>query len=184
MNNWSPDSFSKAWQFATKYHEGQTYGSSEPGRRIAYINHVGSVAMEVIWALPTTPDVDGNLAVQCALLHDVIEDTEVTYEVVLAEFGEVVAQGVLALTKDETFPTKAEQMADSLQRIRAQPRAVWFVKLADRITNLAPPPHYWTREKAATYRLEAITIYEALHEANNALAERLLTKIEAYKAFI
>jgi (p)ppGpp synthase/HD superfamily hydrolase len=184
MSNWSPDIFATAWNFATRYHADQTYGGPEEGQHIDYLNHVGNVAMEVVWALPTAPAADGNLAIQCALLHDVIEDTAATYELVLQHFGQAVAAGVLALTKDATLPTKAEQMADSLHRIRQQPPEVWLVKMADRITNLQQPPYYWDQNKIAAYRQEAITIYEALHPANEALANRLYEKIERYKDFL
>jgi (p)ppGpp synthase/HD superfamily hydrolase len=74
-------------------------------------------------------------------------------------------------------------MADSLRRIRLQPKAVWMVKLADRITNLQPPPAYWTKEKAARYRDEAVQIHAALKDADEALAARLMARIEAYRAF-
>lgn len=184
MNNWLPDVFSKAWNFATHYHKGQTYGGPAEGVHIDYINHVASVAMEVIWALPATLAADGNLAVQCALLHDVVEDTTATYELVAQTFGEAVAQGVLALTKNPALPSKAEQMADSLQRIRRQPPEVWMVKMADRITNLYHPPYYWTDDKIEAYRLEAGMIYEALSAANEVLADRLKQKIEAYRQFL
>lgn len=184
MSYWSPDAYAQAWAFATRYHRGQTYGGPAQGEQIDYLNHIGSVAMELLWALPTAPAADGDLAVQCALLHDVIEDTEATYELVLEQFGPAVAAGVLALTKDAGLPTKAAQMADSLDRIRRQPPEVWMVKLADRITNLYQPPYYWDKAKIAAYRQEALTIYEALHPANAALAGRLREKIELYQQFI
>ena len=62
--NWSQEVYNKAWRFATLAHHGQTYGSFEKGQKIDYINHIGSVAMEVIWALHLSPACDGNLAVQ------------------------------------------------------------------------------------------------------------------------
>jgi (p)ppGpp synthase/HD superfamily hydrolase len=114
-----------------------------------------------------------HLAVQCALLHDVIEDTEVTYQHVVDTFGSAVADGVLALSKDKNLE-KMAQMEDSLRRIRQQPLEVWMVKLADRITNLQLPfPSYWDKEKIATYRREAITIHKALKDASPYLAHRL-----------
>lgn len=76
--NWNQDIYIKAWDFATIAHHGQTYGGPKEGQRIEYINHIGSVAMELIWALSQTTDIDGSLAIQCALLHDTIEDTAVT----------------------------------------------------------------------------------------------------------
>ena len=88
---------------------------------------------------------NANLALQCAL-HDVLEDTRVRYEQVRDEFGEAVAQGVLALTVDKRLP-RSEQMAECLPRIRQQPAEIWMVKLADRITNLQPPPRHWSKAR-------------------------------------
>ncbi len=183
-SNWSQDVFVKAWDFATLAHHGQTYGGPIEGQQFDYINHIGSVAIELIWALNNTPDVDGNLAIQCALLHDTIEDTHVTYEEVLSVFGEDVAKGVLALTKNESLPTKHEQMLDSLQRIKKQPVEVWMVKLADRITNLSAPPFYWAKEKKINYREEALFIHAELHLANSFLSERLISRIDSYQNYI
>lgn len=138
--------------------------------------------MEVIAALNTESNCDGALAVPCSLLHDVIEDTDTVYAQVVELFGVAVADGVLALTKDQAVE-KSLRMADSLRRIKQQPKEVWMVKMADRITNLQPPPPDWSKEKAARYRDEAIAIHEALREASGFLAERLLEKIEAYRAY-
>jgi (p)ppGpp synthase/HD superfamily hydrolase len=184
VSTWSPDAFAKAWRFASLYHAGQTYAGPEEGQAFDYLTHVGSVAVELIWALPSAPDVDGDLAVQCAVLHDVIEDTEATYDLVAESFGKAVADGVMALSKNPTLPTKAEQMRDSLQRIREQPKEVWMVKMADRITNLDPPPYHWDDAKIEAYRQEAVAICDALHTANEALASRLQEKIERYKRFL
>jgi GTP diphosphokinase / guanosine-3',5'-bis(diphosphate) 3'-diphosphatase len=71
-------------------------------------------------------------------------------------------------------------MADSLRRIKLQPREVWLVKLADRIVNLQPPPEHWQADKIAAYRAEARVILAALGEASPLLAARLAEKIEAY----
>ncbi|MES2673831.1 MAG: HD domain-containing protein [Pseudomonadota bacterium] len=183
-SNWTQDIFVKAWDFATLAHHGQTYGGPVEGQKFDYINHIGSVAMELIWALNNTPEADGNLAIQCALLHDTLEDTKITYEEVVSMFGQDVAEGVRALTKNESLATKHEQMLDSLQRIKKQPVEVWMVKLADRITNLSAPPFYWSREKKISYREEALIIHEELHTANMFLSERLLSRIESYQNYI
>lgn len=172
---WSQEVYIRAFEFAAEAHHGQKL----PGIELPYIIHISLVTMEVIAALQAENGVDGNLAVQCALLHDVIEDTKVTFEVVQREFGEDVAQGVLALTKDSSL-SKPDAMADSLRRIQEQPQAVWMVKLADRITNLLPPPHYWTKEKIAFYQEEARVIHAALAKASPFLAARLEAKIDAY----
>jgi (p)ppGpp synthase/HD superfamily hydrolase len=54
--------------------------------------HLSFVSMEVIAALNAESGHDGNLAVQCALLHDAIEDSaSITYDDVAKEFGAVGA---------------------------------------------------------------------------------------------
>ncbi|HYF64091.1 MAG TPA: HD domain-containing protein [Herpetosiphonaceae bacterium] len=184
MSAWSPDSFAQAWNFATFYHQGQTYGGPTEGTQIEYLNHVGSVAAEVIWALPERPDLRADLAIQCALLHDVVEDTRATIALVRETFGAAVADGVRALTKDTSLPGKAAQMADSLARIQAQGHEVWLVKLADRITNLYHPPFYWDNARIEEYRREAMAIHAALHPASPALAARLEAKIDHYRQFL
>lgn len=174
---WSPERYLAAWNYAAAMHGGQKV----PGTELPYLTHIGAVAMEVMTALaPDLPVNSPDLAVQCALLHDVIEDTPASYADVAARFGVAVADGVLALTKDTTLPSKAEQMADSLTRIRRQPREVWIVKLADRITNLQPPPAHWDAAKIASYRAEAQVILDALGEADSRLAARLAEKIAKY----
>lgn len=184
ISNWSQDIFVKAWDFATLAHHGQTYGGPVEGQKFDYINHIGSVAMELIWALNNTPEANANLAIQCALLHDTIEDTQVTYEEVSSIFGKDVADGVRALTKNESLSTKHEQMLDSLKRIKMQPVEVWMVKLADRITNLSAPPFYWPKEKKINYREEALLIHKELHMANSLLSERLISRINSYQNYI
>ena len=181
---WCPERFNKAWNFAAIAHHGQSYGGIEEGVQIDYINHVGSVAMEIIWGLDGMPGCDANLAIQCALLHDVIEDTQHTYEEITNIFGEEVAKGVLALSKNPNLPSREAQMIDSLARIKMQPREVWMVKLADRITNLYHPPYYWKTGKKLAYREESLLIYQELKDANHKLSERLLSKIENYRKFI
>jgi (p)ppGpp synthase/HD superfamily hydrolase len=138
--------------------------------------------MEVMSAIVQQPNMENpNLSIQCALLHDTLEDTPVTYDELLLRFGEDVSNGVLALTKNKQLPTKTEQMADSLMRIRSQPHEIWIVKLADRITNLQTPPSHWSKQKIRAYREEAITILDALGSSHDYLATRLEKKIEHYQ---
>ena len=92
----------------------------------------------------------------------------------------IVLQGVWALTKDTKLPSKQEQMQDSLERLKQQPKCVQMVKLADRITNLAPAPVFWNRAKRQTYVSEAKMIHEALKDSNHYLANKLQDKIDNY----
>jgi guanosine-3',5'-bis(diphosphate) 3'-pyrophosphohydrolase len=180
MFPWSQDEYLRAYHFAARAHRWQLY----PGTSIPYIMHLSFVSMEVMsMAQPgSQPPINFDLALQCALLHDVLEDTRVRYEQVRDEFGEDVAQGVLALTLNKQLP-KAEQMPECLQRIKLQPREVWMVKLADRITNLQPPPRHWSKARIRDYHRESLVIYEALKDASSLLADRLRLKIDQYAAF-
>ena len=175
-SQWSPDLYVAAYRFAAEAHRGQEYPGSGG---LPYIMHISVVAMEVTAALAVEHVDAPDLAVQCALLHDTIEDTEATHEQVLAQFGAPVADGVLALSKNPSLP-KSERMTDSLRRIREQPPAVWIVKLADRISNLGPPPAYWSRQKRTRYRDEAGDILAALGPASSYLTGRMQAKITAY----
>ena len=178
MNEWTQEGYLKTLRFAAEVHGPQTV----PGTGLPYLLHICLVSMEVIAALQTESAHNQELAVQCALLHDVLEDTQTTVDQLRAEFGSAVANGVSALSKDKALP-KDQQLEDSLQRIREQPTEIWMVKMADRITNLQPPPAHWSREKASGYRHEAILIHRKLKDASPALAARLSQKIEAYRAF-
>ena len=84
--------------------------------------------MEIMASLSKGNKKNGDLAVQCALLHDIIEDPRVPYEQIIAKFGIDVAEGVQALTKNINNEDKREQMKDSLIRIKKQPKEIWMVK--------------------------------------------------------
>lgn len=174
---YTPDRYVAALEFAATRHADQLV----PGTKFPYLVHVTSVTCELIAALG--PEHDADLAVQCALLHDTIEDTRTSYDDVATAFGKAVADGVQALSKDPALPKEAA-MADSLRRIKLQPREVWMVKLADRITNLSEPPAYWTADKRRRYRAEALVIADALGGANAILDNRIRARAAAYDTYI
>jgi len=180
MNNWDQDKYLEAWNFASAIHNRQKI----PGSDIPYINHLGLVAMEATATIVNSNINNPNLLVLCALLHDSIEDTSTSYEELKKVFGCEIADGVLSLTKNKDIPSKAEQMQDSISRIKKQPKAVWMVKLCDRITNLQPPPKHWNKEKIAKYQNEARFILKELGEASQFLAQRLEIKIDKYDQYL
>ena len=186
-SEWSQDIYINAYRFAAEAHWNSDKRQLVPGTDIPYLMHFSLVAMEVIAALEKEAGLDGNLAIQCALLHDTIEDTDITYDELVESFGLAVADGVQSLSKDEAVGAaqpkqqrKERQMTDSLARVRQQPREVWMVKMADRITNLQPPPKHWTPEKISCYHEEACQIHQALMGASHYLAARLKEKIDGY----
>ena len=184
-NLWNPDLYQAAWVFATRKHAGQTYGGQIEGEQIPYISHIASVAMEVSCGIvQTAENLNANLAVQCALLHDTLEDTDTSFEEIATLFGADVAQGVAALSKNTSLPSKQVQMEDSITRILLQPKEVWMVKLADRIANLYHPPFYWGRDKILAYQEEARYILRELGGSNAPLAHRLELKIKEYSRFV
>lgn len=174
-------SYQKTIIFATLKHleKGQTIPETE----IPYVVHLSNVAMEILIAYQNTKDFNIEFAIQVALLHDTLEDTNTTFEELQSEFGIEVANGVLALTKNDDLP-KHMKMLDSLNRIKLLPKEVWSVKLADRITNLQKPPHKWDNSKKIEYKKEAESILEILKGANEYLEKRLLEKISEYEKYI
>jgi (p)ppGpp synthase/HD superfamily hydrolase len=176
---WDQDLYKRALDFAAAAHGEQKV----PGSGVPYVVHLTKVAAEVLWASQSDASdaFDVDLAMACALLHDTMEDAGVTRESLEREFGAAVADGVQALTKDERLP-KSTRMDDSLRRIRLQPKAVWVVKLADRVTNLEPPPPGWSLEKRRAYLEEGARILATLRGASPALEARLDAKSRAYEA--
>ena len=171
-----PDLYLKALQFAAVAHGAQKV----PGSEMPYLVHVCTVAAEVIAALEAEAGKDGALAVPCALLHDVVEDTTTVLDHIESVFGERVAAGVDALSKRPAL-RKEDQMADSLARIQSQPREIWMIKLADRLTNLQTPPSHWTGAKCYKYRLEAELILTTLGDASPFLAARFAQRLTDYE---
>lgn len=181
---WSIDELQKVWQLVSRLHNGQKYGGQKEGEKIEYLNHIGSVTFEILNAVNQEKGMNADLAIKCAMLHDTIEDTEQSYEDVKTIFGETLANGVMALTKNKKLESKRQMMLDSLSRIKQQPKEIWAVKMADRICNLYAPPYYWDNEKKIKYREEAQLIHKELKDGNKYLAARLEKKIKDYANFI
>lgn len=118
-----------AFELAVEAHREQRRKSGEP-----YILHpiaVAQICVEEIGLGPT--------AVVCALLHDVVEDTDVTLKEIHDRFGERVAAIVDGLTKldslhDSESP-QAENMTKVLRTMLTDVRVV-LIKMADRLHNL------------------------------------------------
>lgn len=182
--NWSIDELQATWKLVAQLHNGQKYGGQKEGEQIEYINHIGSVVFEILAASEQEESMNADLAIKCAMLHDTIEDTEASFELIKDTFGKQVADGVSALTKNEQLASKRAMMLDSLSRIKKQPKEVWAVKMADRISNLYAPPFYWTNDKKIKYIEEARLIHNELKEGNQYLANRLLQKIEKYHQYL
>lgn len=180
-SNFIQSLYQRAILFAAQRH--QDARQLLPGTDLPYLVHLSNVAMEILIAAEHSANFDTGFAVQVALLHDTLEDTKTTTTELEKHFGKNVSEAVAALTKADNLPNE-EKMTDSLIRIKSQPKEVWAVKLADRITNLQKPPHQWDPEKKLKYKQEAEFILGALHGANDYLESRLASKISEYEQFI
>jgi len=119
-----------AYHFAFKCHEGQSRQSGEP-----YITHPLAVA-NILADMHLDHE-----SLMAALLHDVIEDTDVSKEELAQRFSPTVAElvdGVSKLSEIE-FTSRAEQQAENFQKMTlamAKDIRVMLVKLADRLHNM------------------------------------------------
>ena len=174
---WSQDKFIKAFNFAAKAHLGKTL----PGSDLPYLVHITLVCMEVMALQEVEPMDNPDLALQCAALHDVVEDTSESLDTIREKFGDDVADGVGALTK---IKVPSFDLCEYLKKIKSPPREIGIVKLADRITNLQPPPSTWTKVDTEEYLDESRVILEMLNEASPYMADRLKKKIADYQKSI
>ncbi len=141
-----------AYEFAAKAHETQVRSSGEP-----YITHPLAVSFIL---LDLGMDTD---TICAAMLHDVVEDTEVTLEEIKKRFGQDVAMLVDGVTKLNKIPifNKEEQLAENVRKIllaMSQDIRVMIIKLCDRLHNMRTlgfRPSY-KQKKAA---LETMNIY-------------------------
>ena len=96
--------YQKAIKFAGEKHRNQKV----PGTESNYLLHISNVAMEILLAYNVNNNFDIDFAIQLALLHDTIEDTESSFKEIENEFDHRVALGIQALTKDENLSSKKE----------------------------------------------------------------------------
>jgi len=149
----------RAYRVAVDAHEGQTRLSGEP-----YVIHAVKVG-QILASLGLDPAI-------CAagLLHDVLEDTEITHADLAKEFGEEIANLVEGVTKLSNLHYKGEAITredKQAQNIRkmlvatAKDVRVILIKLADRLHNMRTieflPP-----EKQERIARETMDIYAPL----------------------
>lgn len=142
----------KAYNFAKSAHEGQLRNSGED-----FIIHPVNVA---IILADMNMDISTIIA---GLLHDVIEDTENSYNLVKEEFGVEVANLVDGVTKLKKiqYKTKEERKAESLRKMviaMAKDIRVIIIKLTDRLHNMRTL-EYMSDEKKKEKALETLEIY-------------------------
>jgi len=145
----------KAYKYSQQAHSGQKRESGE-----SYIIHPLGVVM-----ILAELELD-LVTVIAGLLHDVVEDTDITLEQIRKEFGEEVASLVDGVTKLSRldFSSKEEQQAETLRKMfiaMAQDIRVVLIKLADRTHNLRTL-RYLNTSKQKEIAKETLEIYAPL----------------------
>ncbi|REJ35186.1 MAG: (p)ppGpp synthetase [Bacillota bacterium] len=145
----------RAIAVAREAHAGQYRDSGEE-----YFQHPYEVA-RILAELQMDTD-----TIVAGLLHDVLEDTDVTREALAEQFGEVVARLVEGVTKLKkiSFKTREEQQARSLRKMflaMAEDLRVIVIKLADRLHNMRTLRHL-SVERQRRIATETLEIYAPL----------------------
>jgi guanosine-3',5'-bis(diphosphate) 3'-pyrophosphohydrolase len=145
----------RAFSFAEQAHHGQKRLSGED-----FIEHPLAVAtiMADLGMDVTT--------LQAALLHDVVEDTQLSVEDIRAEFGNTVAAIVDGLTKLDTikFRSREQEQAENVRKMiiaMARDIRVLLIKLADRLHNMRTLAVF-SRQKQQEKATETLEIYAPL----------------------
>ncbi|MVN89873.1 RelA/SpoT family protein [Mucilaginibacter aquatilis] len=145
----------KAFEMAVESHKDMRRKSGEP-----YIYHpiaVAQIAAEEIGL--------GTTSIVCALLHDVVEDTDVTLEDIEREFGKKVAKIIDGLTKiSGVFDTNSSLQAENFRKMLltlADDVRVILIKLADRLHNMRTM-EFMPRDKQLKLSSETVYLYAPL----------------------
>ncbi len=142
----------RAYDIASEAHKDQRRYSGEP-----YIMHPVAVA-RILFELGMD-----HQSIIAAILHDTVEDTDITLEDLSEEFGEEVAQLVSGVTKLGKVPlaTRKEQQAENVRKMliaMSQDIRVIIIKLADRLHNMRTL-EYMREQKQKEKSLETLEIY-------------------------
>ena len=145
----------KAYNYALKHHGKQLRKSGEP-----YIIH----PLNVAYILADIGMDDSTIS--AALLHDVVEDTDVTNEDIVREFGQEIADMVAGVTKlgNIAFASIEEQQVEDYRKMflaMGKDIRVIIIKLADRLHNLRTLK-YLKRDRQIANAKETMELYAPL----------------------
>lgn len=177
MNSfWNSKQIYKAVFYATHAHNRAVPNYDPNGK--SFTAHFTCVALNAL-NFSLDEDIDREFLVTVALLHDTIEDTDVTYDDLKTNFGVKVAEAVKALSRNEEIDYY-KQIPDCIERIKKQPKEVAIVKMADRLFNIRERYAKWTKEKQDKYKAEAQFICDELGYNCEQMKNELQRAIDEY----
>lgn len=137
------DHIFKALRLASWNHREQTRKSDGT----PYINHLIETA-DLLVNIGQTINED---VIVAAILHDILEDTELTISSLLGEYNPYTIYILLMLTEDKSC-TLEERRQDTLRKVRnADDDEIKKIKLADLCSNVAYPPKGWSEKQLSEY---------------------------------
>ncbi|MDR0484519.1 MAG: RelA/SpoT family protein [Alphaproteobacteria bacterium] len=158
--------------FAENAHKGQLRASNEP-----YITHPLNVAIDLIQY-----SFDTHMII-ASLLHDVVEDTPVSIEIIKEKFGEDITTMVVGLTKlsKYSFTSKEEAKVENLRKFIISfidDIRVLIIKIFDRLDNIRTLKYIENIEKRKRIARETLDIYAPLAQrlALNSIKDELEDK--------
>ena len=151
-----PESLNKAYSFAVKAHKNQKRKTGDP-----FVIHPLAVA-NILSDLRLD-----SATIVTGLLHDTIEDTNATYEIVFKEFGKEVADLVDGVTKISALENKAVEnsKAENFRKLilaTSKDIRVLLVKLADRLHNMRTIAAFKSKDKQMKISKETMEVYAPL----------------------
>lgn len=162
VKSYDPDAdaalIERGYDYAMKAHGTQKRASGDP-----YFSHPVEVAYKLTqYRLDAT-------SIVTALLHDTVEDTEVTLEDIEKNFGSEIKNLVDGVTKLSRLEGKSENMkqAENFRKLliaMSEDIRVLLVKLADRLHNMETLKHISNPEKRQRIARETVDIYASLAE--------------------
>ena len=163
------DLVSEATEFATRAHGDQVRKYSGT----PYITHPLAVA-DIVKSVPHTTEM-----IVAAILHDVVEDTDVSLETIQEKFGDVVAELVYYLTdisqpEDGNRATRKEKDALHYAQGSAQAQTIKVADLIHNSKDIAQnDPGFWK-----VYKVEKLRILDLLTKADQTLVKFARNQIE------
>lgn len=149
----------RAYELAARSHANQRRKGPDD---IPYVNHVCAVALLAAEAFGK----DDPEAIAAAVLHDVVEDSDITEDEITAQFGARVSSIVAELTDapglaELTMPERKTKQAEKMARATPEARVI---KIADQTSNLRDRTNcviLWSRERNLDYLAGARRVVDA-----------------------